>query len=279
MKSFTHDTSQAAHQRYVDNIRAMSPAERLAAACDLSRRALAQALWVIRRQRPEIDAQEAQFILLGRLYGSAIAAQVRSWPLPTGEKSMQGTLYDAITPVIDVLEERDLAYYIGGSVASITYGIPRATMDVDIAVQMTRRDVSLFVQRLTPYYYLDAESIRSAISNHSSFNLIPMHGAVKIDVFVPPLTLFTKSVFARVAYLPIAPDAPRPYCLPTAEDIILLKLHWYVLGNRVSNHQRTDVIGVLQTQAGQLDLRYLRQWATILNLADVFADVYADAGV
>lgn len=279
MKSFAADTSDAAHERYIGNIRAMSPAARLAAAAELSQRALDQALWVISRQRPELDAQEARLILLGRLYGHDVERHVRSLPPPTGAAAMHGSLYDVIAPVIAVLEELDLAHYIGGSVASITYGIPRATMDVDIAVQMKRRDVPVFVQRLTPFFYVDDEAIREAISNSSSFNLIPMHGAVKVDVFIPPRTPFTASVFGRVAYVPIAPDAPRPYCLPTAEDIILLKLQWYMLGNLVSNNQRNDIIGVLQTQAGHLDIVYLRRWAAFLNASDVFAELCAAAGV
>jgi len=280
MKSFTADTSDAAHTRYLGNIRAMSPAARLAAAADLSQRALAQALWVISRQRPELDTQEARLILLGRLYGHDVERHVRSLPPPTGgDGAMHGSLYDVIAPVIAVLEELDLAHYIGGSVASITYGIPRSTMDVDIVVQLKRRDVPVFVQRLTPHFYVDAEAIRAAISNSSSFNLIPMHGALKIDVFIPPKTPFTASVFGRVAYVPIAPDAPRPYCLPTAEDIILLKLQWYVLGNKVSNNQRNDILGVLQTQADQLDLGYLRRWAAFLTVSDVFTELCAAAGM
>lgn len=192
---------------------------------------------------------------------------------------MQGTFYDAIAPVIDALETLDVGHSIGGSIASITYGIPRSTMDVDIAAQLTRRHVAPLVQQLAPHYYVDADAIREAITERSSFNLIPLHGAVKIDVFVPAPSPFMRSVFGRDAYVPIAPDAPRPYCLPTAEDIILLKLQWYAQGNQVSTNQRHDIIGVLQTQAGQLDLFYLRRWAAALGLAELFAQLYADAGV
>lgn len=279
MKSLSRDTSEAAHQRHIANIRAMSPAQRLAAAADVSRRALAQALWVIRRRHPAIDEREAHLILLGRLYGQALADQVRTWPAPEGARTMQGTLYDAVTPVIDALETLDVGHYIGGSIASITYGIPRSTMDVDIAAQLTRRHVTTLVQQLAPHYYVDADAIRAAIADRSAFNLIPLHGAVKIDVFVPAPTPFMRAVFERVAYVPIAPDAPRPYCLPTAEDIILLKLQRYAQGNQVSSNQRHDIIGVLQTQAGQLDLFYLRRWATALGLAELFHQLYADAGV
>ncbi len=37
----------------------------------------------------------------------------------------------ALDMVIGCFEELEIAYYIGGSVASSAYGIARATMDVD----------------------------------------------------------------------------------------------------------------------------------------------------
>jgi hypothetical protein len=36
----------------------------------------------------------------------------------------------ASEPVVEVFEKLGILYYIGGSVASSTYGIPRATMDI-----------------------------------------------------------------------------------------------------------------------------------------------------
>lgn len=92
MKSLSRDTSEAAHRRHIENIRAMSPAQRLAAAADVSQRALAQALWVIRRRHPAIDEREARLILLGRLYGQALADRVRVWPAPGGGAHDAGNL-------------------------------------------------------------------------------------------------------------------------------------------------------------------------------------------
>ena len=42
----------------------------------------------------------------------------------------------AITPVIEALEELGVPYHIGGSVASSIYGILRATIDVDLIVDL-----------------------------------------------------------------------------------------------------------------------------------------------
>ncbi len=38
----------------------------------------------------------------------------------------------AIAPVVAVFEQLGIEYYIGGSVGSSAYGIPRATFDVDL---------------------------------------------------------------------------------------------------------------------------------------------------
>jgi hypothetical protein len=79
MNSYTIDTSDEAHRRHVENVRAMSPAERVAAAFNLSAWAMERALTVIREQYPSIDEQEARLILLGRLYGNELADRVRCW--------------------------------------------------------------------------------------------------------------------------------------------------------------------------------------------------------
>jgi hypothetical protein len=43
-----------------------------------------------------------------------------------------GRIIAAITPIVTVFEQLGIRYYLGGSVVSSTYGIPRATLDVDL---------------------------------------------------------------------------------------------------------------------------------------------------
>jgi hypothetical protein len=45
-------------------------------------------------------------------------------------------IVEALTPVVDTLEELGVAYHIGGSVASSVYGIARATLDVDMVADL-----------------------------------------------------------------------------------------------------------------------------------------------
>lgn len=41
------------------------------------------------------------------------------------------------------------------------------------------------------------------------------------------------------------------------------------LGGEVSDQQWRDILGILKTQAGELDEVYLRQWAAVLHVADL----------
>jgi len=56
----------------------------------------------------------------------------------------------------------------------------------------------------------------------------------------------------------------------SAEDTILSKLEWYRMGGEVSDRQWRDVLGVLKTRSGELDLDYLHKWAKELQVSDLF---------
>ena len=55
--------------------------------------------------------------------------------------------------VIDVLEQLNIPYAIGGSLASARYGTARATLDSDLVVQMDESHVSQFVSQLQDTFY------------------------------------------------------------------------------------------------------------------------------
>ena len=55
----------------------------------------------------------------------------------------------------------------------------------------------------------------------------------------------------------------------TAEDIILLKLEWYRLGNETSERQWNDLTLVARLQGNRLDHEYLSSWANELGVADL----------
>ena len=62
------------------------------------------------------------------------------------------------------------------------------------------------------------------------------------------------------------------------EDTILSKLEWYRLGGEVSDSQWRDILGVLKTRAGELDLDYMQKWAIELKVTDLLDRALKEAG-
>jgi hypothetical protein len=63
------------------------------------------------------------------------------------------------------------------------------------------------------------------------------------------------------------------------EDVILSKLEWYRTGGEVSDRQWRDILGVLKTQAGRIDLDYLHEWAKELKVADLLKRALTEAAI
>jgi hypothetical protein len=62
-------------------------------------------------------------------------------------------------------------YAVGGSLASSLHGVPRATNDVDIVADLRTAHVDRFVSAIEEHFYVDAEMVRGAVADRSSFNV------------------------------------------------------------------------------------------------------------
>ncbi len=120
---------------------------------------------------------------------------------------------------------------------------------------------------------MDALSLLDAIQHRSSFNLIYLETMFKVDVFLPKWRPFDKAQFERRTSEVIATEPGRMAWVASAEDTILTKLEWFRLGDEISERQWRDVLGVLKIQGERLDLVYLRQWASQLNVSDLLETV------
>jgi hypothetical protein len=186
----------------------------------------------------------------------------------------------AAEPVAKAFEKLGILYYIGGSVASSAYGIPRSTMDVDMVSDLKPEHVRSFVRMLEPAYYIDEKMILDAIRRCSSFNLIHLETMLKIDVFITKNAPYDIETFKRRRKDTLDEEQKTAeFYLVSPEDIILNKLAWYRLGGGVSDRQWNDVLGVLKVQGDLLDKNYLQYWASELKLKDLLEKVFQDAGM
>jgi hypothetical protein len=171
--------------------------------------------------------------------------------------------------VVDVFEHLQIPYLIGGSMASALYGVARSTLDADMVAEIHQEKVGALVEALGDDFYADEEMIQDAICHHGSFNLIHLTTMFKVDVFITKERPFDRLQFQRRVEQVFSTDPVQKAFVTTAEDILLVKLEWYRLGNEISDRQWRDILGVLAVQAGRLDLDYLRQWAVELDVADL----------
>ena len=174
----------------------------------------------------------------------------------------------AILPVVEVLEGLGVRYYIGGSIAGIAYSLPRTTYDVDMLAAMEFQHVGAFIQALQTDYYVDRGSVLEAIARRASFNMTHQATHINIDVFVSAGRPFDQAGLARVQPH-VLPGTDRPVNLASPEDVVLNKLAWYELGNRVSDHQWRDIQSILRVQGDTLDRVYLQRWALELRLGEL----------
>ncbi len=179
--------------------------------------------------------------------------------------------------VTDVLEQLGVPYLIGGSLASTLYGMIRTTQDSDIVAEMRPEHVKPFAASLQHEFFIDEELITESIQRNSSFNIIHRDTMFKVDVFIPRPRPFVKSQLARAQRQSFSLETVRSANFASPEDTILAKLEWYRMGGEVSDRQWRDVLGVLKTRAGELDLAYLRKWAIELKISDLLERVLKEA--
>jgi hypothetical protein len=179
-------------------------------------------------------------------------------------------LVNALRLVSAALERMGIPYLIGGSIASSSRGIARATMDIDLVARIEPDQAQPLSSALGPDWYADPEQIRDSISAGRPFNVIHIPTSQKIDIFpaadafqllqLQRATRETLDFLGEVGQYPVA----------TAEDILLAKLQWYRDGGEVSDRQWADITGIVATNAS-LDIDYLNAWATRLGVNRLLA--------
>lgn len=180
-------------------------------------------------------------------------------------------ILDALDPVLAALRTLGARHFVGGSVASSLHGVGRASLDVDVVAELEPSHVGRLVAALSGAYYVDEQKVGAAVAEHRSFNLVHLATMLKIDVFVSSRRAFDRSAFARarlhsMSQDPMAPTVP----VAAAEDVLLAKLEWFRRGGEVSDRQWADVLGLLNVGRGTLDDQYLRHWARLLGVLDLY---------
>lgn len=173
--------------------------------------------------------------------------------------------------VAELFDALGIPYLLGGSLASIVHGMLRTTLDADLVAEIEVPHARPFSEHLAADFWVEVDSILGAIQHKSSFSLIHRASTFKVDVFVSRRRPFDLERFRRREAIVLIEAPEQRAWVSTAEDIVLAKLEWFEMGDRVSERQWRDVLGVIRMQGAALDLPYLQRWATSLGVEALLA--------
>lgn len=165
-----------------------------------------------------------------------------------------------------------LPYLVTGSMATITYGEPRFTNDIDVVIALQPNDVDRFCDQFAaPEFYLSIDAVRTAVESRRQFNIIHPTSGLKIDVFVPRDDDFERSRLSRGMRLSLAADIEVVFA--SAEDVILRKMQYFKSGG--SEKHLRDIASMLKIQSRRIDREYISKWAETLGVSDVWQQIVA----
>ena len=149
-----------------------------------------------------------------------------------------------------------IQFVVTGSVASIVYGEPRATMDVDLVVDLSESNLEMFVRQFPPseFYVPPSEVLAHEVRNPSSagFSLLHNESGFKADIFVAGGNELQRWAVEHARFVPVGEIA-----LPVAppEYVILKKLEYYHEGGS-EKHVR-DILSILRLFGDHIDFDFI----------------------
>jgi hypothetical protein len=181
-------------------------------------------------------------------------------------------LFELLELVVVTFERLRIPYLITGSVASMAYGEPRLTNDIDLVAGIESQHIAALVEAFpAPTFFLSDEAIRAAIAHQTQCNIIHPASGLKVDVIVRRDTPFDRSRFARARTL--RPTESYPAAFASAEDVIIKKMEYYKEGG--SEKHLRDITGMLTISGSEIDQHYIGEWADRLGLRSIWDSIQA----
>jgi hypothetical protein len=175
--------------------------------------------------------------------------------------------------IVRALDGCGIPHMLTGSFASSYHGTSRTTADIDLVIDPGPERIECVVEALDPArFHRDGATARRAVERRDQFHVIDLQTGWKVDLVVRKDRPFSLSEMARRQPAEIMGVA---VAVATAEDTILAKLEWAMLGG--STRQVDDAVEVLRVRE-DLDDRYLDRWAPELGVGDLLDDARRRAG-
>lgn len=174
------------------------------------------------------------------------------------------TASDLLRYLILKLEEAGIPYALGGSVASMVYGEPRATLDIDVVVTLGPEAVARLLPSFpSPDFYVDEERMKEVARSGGTFNVIHPTSGLKIDFFAAGDPIEERQIARRIRKEAL-PGLEAWFSPP--EELIVKKLEYWRSGG--SDKHARDIRAMLAISPDAVDLDVLDELAERYGLRE-----------
>ncbi len=174
-------------------------------------------------------------------------------------------MIELIDTFIRPLISTGLPYAVTGSVASMAYGEPRLTNDIDLVLEIKTKDIPRLTQAFpeADFYLPPAEVIATEIvrGNRGHLNIISQHSLLKADIYLVSGDPLHHWAMQNVRSLDIE---GLPVAFTPPEYLIIRKLEFYREGG--SEKHLRDIAAMLDESSTLIDHTFLQNHLTSLNL-------------
>ncbi len=175
---------------------------------------------------------------------------------------------ELISAFISPLEKSEISYFVSGSIASIFYGEPRLTHDIDVIVHLSKNDVQKIEAQfpLDQYYCPPEEVIQVEIRRkpYGHFNLIHHQTGLKADIYTDNDDELHAWAFKNKKRIDLGVQS---LWLAPAEYVIIRKLEFYREGGSTKHIE--DIKKMLPQVQDNLDINYLQNQIARRGLKDI----------
>ncbi|MDQ1266523.1 MAG: hypothetical protein QG635_1675, partial [Bacteroidota bacterium] len=157
---------------------------------------------------------------------------------------------------VSKLNESGIKYALTGSIASMLYGEPRMTNDIDIVVEIFYKDITNIIKAFSHevYYVPPKVVIEMEIKRDSrgSFNIIHKKSGLKADIFPVGNNKLNQWAILNASEILIG---DLKIMLAPVEYVIIMKLEYYKEGG--SEKHISDIKGILENSGDNIDFKIL----------------------
>jgi hypothetical protein len=174
---------------------------------------------------------------------------------------------------IKPLNRLKIPYIITGAAATIIYGVPRLTHDIDLIIQLDSVKIGEFIiQFPSDKFYLPPEEvikleIKRPLRGH--FNIIHHETGFKADIYIMGEDMLHKWALANKKSFNILEET---IWVAPPEYVIIRKLEYFREGG--SSKHLNDIKNILEVMKGNIDYEFIREKIKQYSLDEEWEKVY-----